>query len=117
MQRARTADGRTVAQSVIDAVGAHNRGSAGLGSFGVVIGATIGEPVADLSAFGGPCLVPGIGAQGGTPADVRRIFGSELAAVLPSVSREVLAQGPTVSALRTAARRSVEQFAFLRSGG
>jgi orotidine-5'-phosphate decarboxylase len=63
----------------------------------------------------GPFLVPGIGAQGGTATDVRRIFGDALAAVLPSVSREVLRRGPDVSALRDAVARLVDQFAFLRA--
>ena len=42
----------------------------------------------------GPFLVPGIGAQGGTADDVRRIFGTAARNVLPSVSREVLRHGP-----------------------
>lgn len=108
-------DGRTVAQAVIDEVGARNASATPLGSFGVVVGATIGESVADLSELNGPYLVPGIGAQGGTADDVRRIFGDSLAAVVPSVSREVLQAGPDVTALRDAAERVIEQFAFLRT--
>jgi len=98
VQHARLADGRTVAQSVI----------------GVVVGATIGDSVAQLGQLNGPYLVPGIGAQGGTAADVRRIFGASLPAVLPSVSREVLRAGPSLPALRAAAERAIEDFAFLR---
>lgn len=111
----RTESGRTVAQTVIDDLAERNRGASPTGSFGVVVGATIGESVADLSELNGPYLVPGIGAQGGTADDVRRIFGDSLSAVLPSVSREVLQAGPDVTALRDAARRTIDQFSFLRS--
>jgi len=116
VQHARLADGRTVAQSVLDELAVRNSGAdpGSLGSFGVVVGATIGDSVADLAGFNGPFLVPGIGAQGGTAADVRRIFGDRLDAVLPSVSREVLRAGPSVGALRDAAERVIGDFAFLR---
>ncbi len=53
-----------------------------------------------------------MGAQGGTADDVRRIFG-DARCVLPSVSREVLRAGPDEAALRDAARRQLDQFAFL----
>ena len=43
---------------------------------------------------------PGIGAQGGTAEDLRRVFGDALPNVLPSSSREVLSVGPDVAALR-----------------
>ena len=119
VQRARTADGRAVAQVVADEVAARNAGAAPVGSFGLVVGATIGStdqpgaPV-DLDAVNGPFLVPGIGAQGGTAADVRRIFGAGTRFVLPSASREVLRHGPDVAALRAAAESLVADFAFLR---
>jgi orotidine-5'-phosphate decarboxylase len=115
VQHARLADGRTVAQSVLDELAARNAGADPFGSFGAVVGATIGESVADLSGLHGPFLVPGIGAQGGTADDVRRIFGGQLSAVLPSVSREVLRAGPSVTALRAAARRVLDDYAFLQS--
>jgi orotidine-5'-phosphate decarboxylase len=88
-----------------------------LGSFGAVVGATIGalpDSMADEAlAFNGPILAPGFGAQGGTVADVRRIFGTAAAAVLPSSSREVLRLGPDPRAMRDAARRANEQLAGL----
>jgi orotidine-5'-phosphate decarboxylase len=117
IQHARVADGRTVAQSIIDDLGIRNGDAQPLGSLGVVVGATIGDSVADLSGLNGPILVPGIGAQGGTAEDVRRIFGSALPAILPSVSREVLRHGPSVAALRDAAQRAIDEFAFLRRSG
>jgi len=115
VQHARLADGRTVAQSVLDELAVRNAGAEPYGSFGAVVGATIGESVADLSGVHGPFLVPGIGAQGGTADDVRRIFGGQLSAVLPSVSREVLRHGPSVDALRGAARQLLDDYAFLQS--
>ncbi|MDT4909141.1 MAG: orotidine-5-phosphate decarboxylase, partial [Pseudonocardiales bacterium] len=81
----------------------------------VVVGATIGGADVDLSKLNGPFLVPGIGAQGGTADDVRRIFGDALPNAVPSVSREVLRHGPDVAALRDAVARQVEAFAFLRA--
>ena len=115
VQHARLSDGRTVAQAVVDDLAVRNAGADPLGSLGVVVGATIGDSVADLGGLNGPFLVPGIGAQGGTSEDVRRIFGAGLPAVLPSVSREVLRAGPDVAALRCAAERVIADFAFLRS--
>ena len=72
------------------------------------------DDVADLGELNGPFLVPGLGAQGGTADDVRRIFGDQLGQVLPSLSREVLRAGPTVAALRAAGERAIDEFAFLR---
>ncbi|MDG4758682.1 orotidine-5'-phosphate decarboxylase [Micromonospora sp. WMMD710] len=105
VQRARTADGRTVAQTVIDEISQLNKGATPLGSFGLVVGATIGDTGHDLSGVGGPLLAPGLGAQGAGAADLRTVFGSSLATVLPSYSREVLSAGPDVAALRAAADR------------
>src|SRR3954466_1047923 len=78
-----------------------SRFGAGTGSFGVVVGATLRELDVDLDGLGGPILAPGLGAQGGSVADLRRLFGSERA-VLPTVSRDVLAAGPDPPALRAA---------------
>ncbi|MEE6261831.1 orotidine-5'-phosphate decarboxylase [Plantactinospora sonchi] len=105
VQRARGADGRTVAQTVIDEISQLNEGAQPLGSFGLVVGATIGETGHDLSKVNGPLLAPGLGAQGGRAADLRTVFGDELSAVLPSYSREVLGAGPDPAALRAAADR------------
>ena len=102
VQHARTADGRPVAQVVLDELAARNAGADPMGSFGAVVGATIGEVGVRLDGLNGPFLVPGIGAQGGTVDDVRRIFGAATRAVVPSVSREVLRHGPDAAALRAA---------------
>ena len=41
------------------------------GSFGVVVGATLRDMDVDLDGLGGPILAPGLGAQGGSVADLR----------------------------------------------
>lgn len=127
-QHAAVADGareRSVAQLVVDTVRGWNtpdriwgdpmpsmesvldgKGSWGptTGSFGVVVGATLRELDVDLDGLGGPILAPGLGAQGGSVADLRRLFGTDRA-VVPTVSRDVLSAGPDVGALRAAADR------------
>jgi orotidine-5'-phosphate decarboxylase len=108
VQHAVTADGRTVAQLVIDEISQVNRGFEPMGSHGLVVGATIGKTGHDLSEVNGPLLAPGLGAQGATPSDLRAVFGENLRNVLPSYSREVLTAGPSVSALRAAAARAVD---------
>jgi orotidine-5'-phosphate decarboxylase len=114
VQHARVADGEgTVAGRMLDHLRALNAGDEPLGSFGAVVGATIGETAEDLD-IDGPLLVPGYGAQGGTVDDIRRIFGAAAGAVLPSSSRELLRHGPDVRALGDAARRVNDELAGLR---
>ncbi len=134
VQHAVGADGRSVAQALLDAVRAENEAELGpgatpeaWGSLGVVIGATVGDVGAVAPRLGvrGPVLAPGIGAQGGAPADLRRVFGPAVRDVLASTSREVLAAGATPgggaarrSALRAAAARTLEAVATaLPTGG
>ena len=106
VQHARV-DGGTVAGRMLDHLRRLNAAPTPLGSFGAVVGATIGATDEDL-AFNGPVLAPGFGAQGGTVADVRRLFGSA-AAVLPSSSREVLRLGPDPQAMGDVVRRTNEE--------
>jgi orotidine-5'-phosphate decarboxylase len=108
VQHAVTADGRTVAQTVIDEISQVNVGADPLGSLGLVVGATIGETGHDLSKVNGPLLAPGLGAQGGTPENLRAIFGESLQNVLPAYSREVLGAGPDVVSLQAAAGRAAD---------
>ncbi len=114
VQHARGADGRTVAQQVIETIGEWNAATPAdqrVGDFGLVVGATTG---ADIVALGladaladcrGPLLAPGVGAQGATYEDVVRGFGRAARQVLPSSSRAVLAAGPDPESLRTAVVR------------
>jgi orotidine-5'-phosphate decarboxylase len=123
--------GRSVAQVVVDTVRGWNtpdwvvgdplpdvaavrdlgsRFGAATGSFGVVVGATLPEPDVDLAGLGGPVLAPGLGAQGGSVADLRRLFGGDVA-VVPTVSRDVLVAGPDAAGLRAAADRWAAELA------
>ncbi|MGK8512537.1 orotidine-5'-phosphate decarboxylase [Nocardia asiatica] len=113
VQGAVAADGRTVAQTMVDEAAARNAGEA-FGSVGVVVGATL--PAApDLSALNGPILMPGVGAQGGGPETIRNLVPEPmLGAVVPNVSREVLRDGPAVPALRASVHARQDAFAFLR---
>jgi orotidine-5'-phosphate decarboxylase len=111
-QHATTADGRTVAATVLDTVASRNAGAEPMGSVGVVVGATVEETVAELGV-NGPILVPGYGAQGGTIENIRRVFGSACRHVLPSSSRAILAAGPDREALHQAALRAADEVAAL----
>jgi orotidine-5'-phosphate decarboxylase len=110
VQHATTDDGSTVGARMIEHLRGLNEGAAPLGSFGAVVGATIGETDQDF-AFNGPILAPGYGAQGGTTDDIRRIFGPAAGVVLASSSREVLRLGPDRAAMRDAARRANDELA------
>jgi orotidine-5'-phosphate decarboxylase len=112
VQHARTATGRSVGGSMLDELARQNAAAVPLGSLGAVVGATIGD-VGESFEFNGPILAPGVGAQGGTLDDVRRIFGAAARNVLPSTSRDVLQAGPDVAALRERVRRVAGQFAPL----
>lgn len=107
-QHARTADDRLVGQVVIDEAAARN-GGADLGHVGVVVGATIGRTGVDFTALNGSILAPGLGAQGAGAADLAEVFGAASALVLPSMSREVMAAGPSPEALHDAATRAVNE--------
>ncbi len=105
VQHAVVDTGESVGERMIGHLRALNADAAPLGSFGAVVGATIGDTGLDFS-FNGPILAPGYGAQGGTPADIRRIFGAATAHVAPSSSREVLRAGPDHGAMQDAVRRA-----------
>ncbi|WP_109508890.1 orotidine-5'-phosphate decarboxylase [Nocardioides speluncae] len=111
-QHATTAGGRTVGGSVLDQLAALNSGADPLGSFGAVVGATVSD-TGESFEINGPLLAPGVGAQGGTAADVRRIFGAAARNVLPSTSRDVLRAGPDAARIRDAAARARDEFASL----
>ncbi|WP_040791063.1 orotidine-5'-phosphate decarboxylase [Nocardia paucivorans] len=114
LQRVVTADGRTIAQTMVDEAAARNTGAA-FGSVGVVVGATLDE-APDLSALNGPILMPGVGAQGGGADSIRKLVpAASRGAVLPNVSREILQAGPAVLALRSRLRKLSDEFAFLQN--
>jgi len=109
VQHAVRADGRNVGETMLAHLAAENEGEEPLGSFGAVVGATLG----DLSSYdldiNGPLLAPGVGAQGATPADLPGVFGAAVRNVVPNVSRGVLRQGPDVGALRASADGFAEE--------
>ncbi|MBA3368456.1 MAG: orotidine-5'-phosphate decarboxylase [Geodermatophilaceae bacterium] len=111
VQLAGAADGVSVAQTVIDAVGAINADSSPDGSIGVVVGATLRCLDIDISALGGPVLSPGLGAQGADAVHLRRLFGDYAGVLLPSSSREILRHGPELEALRSAANKVADALA------
>lgn len=111
------ATGRSVAGDVVAGAAARNAGAprGSLGPVGLVVGATAGDAPArlglDLAGVRGPLLAPGLGAQGAAPQDLAAVFGAEACrsgAVLPAVSRELLAAGPGPAAVREAARRTAD---------
>lgn len=80
--------------------GAADDERAGIGSIGLVLGATV-----DLAEYGipltiparapaSPVLAPGFGHQGADLADVGRIFGGLAEATIVSESRSILSAGP-----------------------
>jgi orotidine-5'-phosphate decarboxylase len=109
LQRAVLPDGRSVAEHLADEITALNEQEAadGLGSIGAVLGATQGPEAAALAERlpQSLLLVPGIGAQGATIADVRRDFGRHMTRVIPSVSRGIARAGPVAADLKAATAR------------
>jgi orotidine-5'-phosphate decarboxylase len=99
----------SVAARVVAQVARDNAGLAPFGDVGLVVGATLpGTPAelgVDLVTSGAPVLAPGVGAQGATPADLRRTFAGLTDRVLVPVSRGVLVAGPDPTALRDAVSR------------
>lgn len=120
VQHARTPGGASVAAQVCAAVAAENAGAQPMGSVGLVVGATVGDAVQslglDLAGVNGPLLAPGVGAQGGGAQDLRRVFAGARSRVLASSSRQLLAAGPDVRALRAAARRAAQEYATALAG-
>ena len=106
-------DGRSVAQRVVDELAQRNASAAGpdttVGALGVVVGATLEAPPA-LDQLNGPVLLPGVGAQGATPADVRELTAASPELGFANVSRAILSQGPSVSDLRKAVVDTAAEF-------
>ena len=95
VQDAVLADGRPVwkhVASLVDTWGEDLVGSRGLSSVGAVVGATVprivGEARREMPRA--IILLPGVGAQGATPADVARAFTSGPASALVNASRSVI---------------------------
>jgi orotidine-5'-phosphate decarboxylase len=87
--------GRTVAASIVDEMNKSN--DAPLGSFGVVIGATVkladfGIPESDLATT--PVLAPGFGHQGAEYFSIPQLYGTAARNTVISSSRAILEAGP-----------------------
>ena len=106
----KTEDTGAVAKQIIAAATAENTAQTWerMGSCGLVVGATVGEALhdlaIDLSAFNGPILSPGYGAQGASAKDLYRVFAGVEPQVLVNSSRGVLSAGPQVADLAQAAQ-------------
>ncbi|MEW2572511.1 orotidine-5'-phosphate decarboxylase [Streptomyces sp. NPDC047070] len=100
---------RNVGATMLAHLAEENAGQTPMGSFGAVVGATLGDLSSYDLAINGPLLAPGIGAQGATPADLPRVFGAAVRQVVPNVSRGVLRHGPDVGALRASSDLFAEE--------
>lgn len=113
VQGATTTAGGTVAATVLDHLRRLNDGATPLGSFGAVVGATVGTDTGLDLTIGGPLLAPGYGAQGGTVDDLTSVFGPNARSVLAASSRGILQAGPDPAALRDAVRRGNDDLRVL----
>jgi orotidine-5'-phosphate decarboxylase len=119
VQAARVGSGGTVEEHLLCEIGAINARLApgAIGPVGAVIGPFPDQPPLDLASANALFLVPGVGAQGATPADVAATFASCPERVMPAASRSLLASGPDVNAMRDAVTRLNGDFqAVLRAG-
>ena len=97
-------DGVRLDQLMVDAAAAENsswRKAGEFGDVGVVVGATL-DSVPDLTDLNGPVLMPGVGAQGASAADVDTLAEKMSAWVFPNISRGILRHGPGVFELSQA---------------
>ena len=110
----RAGDGRTVAQPIVDAAAAVNRSATPRSpARSVSSWARRCSEAPDLSALGGPVLVPGLGVQGGRPEALAGLGGAHPGQLLPAVAREALRAGPGVAGLRAAGERMLDAVAYL----
>ncbi len=113
LQDARLEDGRTIAQSVADAVHVYNLAVGdGEGPVAAVVGATV-VPTSESLLQRMPralILAPGVGAQGGR---ISALKGASSHRILPSVSRSFLQHGPSTTKLREAILRFRDEAATL----
>lgn len=98
--------GKTVAYGIASTAQKFNDTMPGMGSVGLIIGATIGQWIdesgIDPSQFTGPILSPGYGWQGAEADDLRTVFKGTKGNVLVTVSRFIAKNGPDISNLSAA---------------
>jgi orotidine-5'-phosphate decarboxylase len=95
VQDATLSDGRPLWQllaALVHEWGEPLVGERGMSSVGAVVGATYPRAVSEARKLmpQAPILLPGVGAQGATPADVARAFTSGPASALVTASRSVI---------------------------
>lgn len=98
--------GKTVAYGITHMAQRFNDRVQGMGSVGLIIGATIHERLKDSdvapATFTGPILSPGYGWQGAEADDLRQVFSGTNGNVLVTVSRGIAKHGPHISSLSQA---------------
>ncbi len=101
-----TYKGKTVAYGIASTAQKFNADAEGMGSVGLIIGATIGDWIkksgVDPAAFTGPILSPGYGWQGAEAKDIQMVFSGTHGNVLVTVSRSIAMKGPDIKALAQA---------------
>ncbi|MEV8338313.1 orotidine-5'-phosphate decarboxylase [Leucobacter sp. NPDC077196] len=121
VQRARRADGRTVAASMVEDAfewNAAHMGNAAVGSVGVVLGATLNLAAFDIDISERPVgpalpvLAPGFGHQGARIEEAGTIFGGIGNALLANESRSILNGGPNGLSERLRERAAAVRFAL-----
>lgn len=117
-------DGDSVAQHIVDECAARNqlccrKAGSRFGNIGVVVGATLGlategpdtvRTAPDLSALNGPVLLPGVGAQGASADDVRRLTTYVEPLAFPNISRAILKHGPDIGSLQKAVEANAQDY-------
>jgi orotidine-5'-phosphate decarboxylase len=98
VQDATLSDGRPLWQHVaalVDTWGLELVGEAGLSAVGAVVGATFPQEVEEARRLmpRAVLLLPGVGAQGGSPADLAGAFANGAAGALVAASRSVIYAG------------------------
>jgi orotidine-5'-phosphate decarboxylase len=97
VQLARTPSGKSVTAGIVEEVQRWNDSEPGIGSVGLVIGATVS--IADYGVAEGalrttPILAPGFGHQGAEFSAIPALYGATAAQLVVSASRSILAAGP-----------------------
>lgn len=95
--------GKTVAYGIAATAQKYNKSVKGLGSVGLIIGATISQWLQESGIepgdFTGPILSPGYGWQGAEGSDLKNVFHGTNGNVLVTVSRAISQSGPDMDAL------------------
>ncbi|MDO4913729.1 MAG: orotidine-5'-phosphate decarboxylase [Bifidobacteriaceae bacterium] len=98
--------GKTVAYGITNNVQRFNENINGMGSVGLIIGASGEQWVRDSGVnpaeFTGPILAPGYGWQGANAQDLRSVFRGTHGNVLVTASRVIASHGPEIAQLSKA---------------